>query len=150
MQIIHRRSKLNEMEYPVGTYIAENKDTIKYIGRIIKKYYSDKRVNLWCRGTSGAIISSIISLQLNKCRICHIKKEGENSHGSYVNAIKDGYNIIVDDFICSGETISTIILTSKRDYDITEFDALLVSGSIRDHILRGLPIKDIYCQSIIK
>ena len=67
-------------------------------------------------GQSGSALAYILAHSLNKKMIC-VRKDSDNSHyftdsgnnfEGYVNAKK---YIIVDDFICSGESIDKIVQT---------------------------------------
>lgn len=118
------------------------------MARIINTNYKDKTINLFCRGSSGAIIAGIISTKVKNCNIVHIKKEGEESHGEsrYSSA---GYNIIVDDFIATGTTVFKIIEDSKNLYNVKQFDAIIVSSNVKKYIVRKLREQNViklYCK----
>lgn len=97
--------------YPVGEHVGY---WIKFIDLITIKLLEiigDKRVNIWCSGSSGAILAALLAKSVkNTVLICHVKKEGEDSHhGNIFNKYhKDGFNVILDDFMRSGETINRI------------------------------------------
>lgn len=125
------------MAYPVGENIWDNKP---YIDEMIKTFMSieafkEKHVNIICRGSSGAIIAGMFSMSIpNYTKIIHIKKEGENSHGgsTYLGIQQDKINIIVDDFICSGDTVNTIFkkLHEGNILDNVVIHCLCVSGGV--------------------
>lgn len=98
--------------YPIGTNIP---DTLVYIDRVMEKLgplIKDRIVNIWCRGSSGAILAALLVSKIgSKTMIHHVKKEGETSHidGEYIYAgTNKGLNIIIDDFSRSGETLNAI------------------------------------------
>ena len=92
-------------------------------------------ITIWCRGSSGAIIAGIISSKLKgRARVAYISKPNEKRHdlvSPYKYSV--GYNIIVDDFICTGKTIDDIIKKSDRE----KFDLLIVSGMISKEFIKS-------------
>ena len=145
---IHKYPKLNCMEYPVGSQMSYNIPIIKKMVSIIKRNYNDKPINLFCQGSSGAIVAAIICLYVNGCKIIHIKKDGEDSHSLSCPQF-DSYNIIVDGFIVSGVTIQRIIEETARIHYIREFDALIVSGIIRENVIKSLTnVEHVYCKDV--
>lgn len=145
---LHRYSKLDSMEYPVGSHMSYNIPIIKKMVSIIKRKYNDKPINLFCQGSSGAIVAAVICLYVSGCRIIHIKKDGENSH-SLSCPQSNSYNIIVDDFVVSGVTIQRIIKDATKIHYTREFDALIVSGIIRENVIKSLTnIEHIYCKDV--
>lgn len=110
---------LTELKYPIGEYIANNLPTILEMVKIIKEL--NQPVNLWCRGSSGTIIAAIIAFHIEKCVICYVKKPNEENHHNFkINYEEDYLNIIVDDFIATGYTISSILekIPKTPDYII--------------------------------
>lgn len=111
MDVIHLKHNFN-IEYPVGDYIST------WVG--VAKMYADKiyecnlmclPIQIFCRGSSGAILSALVSSNIEVDRIVHIKKEGETSHGPDKPIVisSNYFNVIVDDFISSGSTILNIL-----------------------------------------
>jgi len=111
--------KYSKIGYPVGNYPA---NAIKYAKGAAKQFISIKeyeglKVNVWCRGSSGAILSALFISCMPKpslFKIIHIKKIGEKSHADS-NLIflpsksnKVILNIIIDDFCETGETVRII------------------------------------------
>lgn len=144
-------SRLECMGYPVGECIIRNIPTIKIYTEIIKKESNGQRINLYCAGSSGAIIAAIIATELSDVEICHVKKEGENSHSPSCPYSR-GYNVIVDDFVSTGRTIDYIL--DKYQGRIKSFDLMIVTSNIsnyRCHTFtrrtRSPHIKKVYCQS---
>jgi len=97
--------------YPVGDNIgAATRMVDEYIEAFHKLNYDGfKTINLWCRGSSGAILAAIFATKCGRnCKIVHVKKPNESSHGiSY--PIFNGINVVIDDFVSSGYTITCII-----------------------------------------
>lgn len=127
--------------YPIGLHILSNIPVINNmadaIGSVCKEYYPEKNsIDLYCKGSSGAIISAIVSNVLinnygKTVFIHHIKKDGEQSHD--YNTINDGrlkmhqsVNIIIDDFIATGNTIRSIVEKLKPHCNM--IDILCVTG----------------------
>jgi len=135
------------MEYPIGNNILVNLATIHDMANsiylVIDEYYKKsefKRIILFCRGSSGAIIAGIVSSKLielfpdKAITIHHIKKQGEESHSFTFPEDSVFYKsiiLIVDDFIATGSTMRAIlehIALRRRDQEI---DILCVSGNLQ-------------------
>lgn len=135
----------HEMQYPVGEYMYYNNATIKQYVEIVKRHFGDNYVMLHCMGSSGAIIAGIIAHYSDNIKINHIKKNGEISHNPEPFKFRrEIYNIIVDDFVATGNTIETIM--SKYPEEI--FDALIVSDNCSNRLnyyIRSR-VKTLYCK----
>lgn len=144
--MIYNLSSSVRMCYPVGLYMDINYPIIKDMGQLINNIFNDKRIILWCSGSSGSIISSIIySNYPNKIRsINYVRKQNETSHDSkpYFKSNKF-FNIIVDDFICTGKTIRNIKEIMKDNN--VNIDGLVVSGSIANSKFDLSEFKNIIC-----
>jgi adenine/guanine phosphoribosyltransferase-like PRPP-binding protein len=122
----HYHLENNRMGYPVGQYIVQNipviKEMAKMIGLVVDENYkrqygsnSTQSIVLICKGSSGAIISALISAELfdqYSISIAHVKKPGESSHSENVSSnvkYTESIYVIVDDFIVSGETMISLI-----------------------------------------
>ncbi len=125
------------INYPVGDNILES---IPKIMKMIEGFesiqeFKGKFVNLICRGSSGAIIAAFFAANLkhNNLKIVHVKKEGESSHcTSYLHEGHNAINVIVDDFIFSGETLNTIAKWVGSDF----IDCVCVTGlSYQDKLI---------------
>lgn len=122
---------MDRPEYPVGEHMQRNMKHIKMLCETIKAIVpSGKNVNIWCSGSSGAIIGALVSLKLYKksamvC-ICHVKKDGENHHGGTRCTPLTGntYDIIVDDFVAMGDTVMRILRQSGN------VDCLAICGGM--------------------
>src|SRR6478609_10319945 len=105
--------KVDRPGYPIGS----NMDgAIKLINAYLEafeqlSYPPDSKLNLWCRGSSGAILAGMFALKCKyECKICHVKKEKESSHnGNYQPYNSEGINIVIDDFVSYGHTITKIV-----------------------------------------
>lgn len=105
--------------YPVGECISQASSFIDEVSKILKPLIKGKeRIDIYCTGSSGAILSGLLfnKIKRNKLiEIRHIKKEGENSHATNnFYFAKDKVNIILDDFVATGETFQRIIKTIEN------------------------------------
>ena len=134
--------KLRTMDYPVGPNIKINLPIINNMYRYIKEKFPEGTITIWCRGSSGAIIAGIISSKLKgRARVAYISKPNEKRHdlvSPYKYSV--GYNIIVDDFICTGKTIDDIIKKSDRK----KFDLLIVSGVVTKEFIKSKSWNNIF------
>lgn len=99
------------------------------------KPHENTRINLWCRGSSGAMIAALFASKINHTflYIAHVKKQGETSHMSAVYYPDNCYNIIIDDFISTGETVKAIIDHVHEKVDTTDkLDLLIVASGALD------------------
>ncbi len=100
--------------YPAGKNVAGLMTLAKKYADALRAHdKSHKNVNIFCRGSSGAMIAALFASHITERDpiVVHIKKDGEYNHGgsiSLTNWHKDGINIIVDDFMSSGETVNKI------------------------------------------
>lgn len=144
---IYQKDLLNEMCYPIGKYVMANLVVINHMAAIIQHKYTNKYINIWCRGSSGSIVAAIIASQLQNItfRIVYVPKENEVKHQiDRPNLDSTTINIIVDDFVASGQTIKSIV-EDARYHDVKNFDLLLVSGFVDRKTIQNLPIKYVYC-----
>jgi adenine/guanine phosphoribosyltransferase-like PRPP-binding protein len=137
----------SDISYPVGVELVFNMPIIKKMARAIKKMYPTEKIHLWCRGSSGSIIASIIASNLGRNRrvyINYVHKNYESRHSFITNVgeYKQSVHIVVDDFIASGETINNIIDFAKKQisqrYDYPNdyiLDCLCITGYIKSDIL---------------
>jgi hypothetical protein len=124
--------------YPLG--IDLNIDLVTIILPLIELFkkqseYHNKNINLYCSGSSGAIMATIFSMHVNQCRILHVKKDGERAHNSNYSLspiTHNSINVIIDDFICTGDTLNRIY-PHVRDGKV---DCLVVSGKSFHNVLK--------------
>jgi len=119
-----------EIDYPIGGNLPENIPIVQKLAEELKKHLP-KEINLWCTGSSGAIMAAFIAQYLGdeySIFISHIKKSGEKAHNGSTQFEIAYYNVVVDDFIASGDTILGILkyLEEKQ----LSPDLLCVSGNI--------------------
>jgi len=110
--------KTRPVGYPIGSNMSKVKNLVQEYVKGFKELNlpKDLEINLWCRGSSGAILAAIFALYMeNPVKICHIKKRGESSHCEDPESFEPGYNIVIDDFVASGETIKSIIQHLKNN-----------------------------------
>ena len=122
---------LDRLSYPVGTNISENLSRINMMADLILQEFGAMGINLWCRGSSGAIIAAIIASYYHNnggsVRICHVKKKGERSHSGNGCPRQEFRNIIVDDFSESGETVLEIHKVQQQMTDNKFLDAIVLT-----------------------
>lgn len=109
--------QMRQPPYPVGSNIPRAKEIItNYIKEFNKLGYNkDVRINLWCRGSSGAIYASLFAiLSEYECTICHVKKPGEEAHQSSPEPKGMAVNVVIDDTVASGETIRQILKSMRE------------------------------------
>lgn len=126
--------------YPLGHNLHYSVTITKELSQVLKRVFNNYPIVLWCRGSSGAIISGIMSSFIPIERIMHIKKEGESSHhsGVYLNEISSNcVHVIIDDFCVSGETVNKIYSTMKQYY--IEPDCLCLTKDLNLNRLNFIP-----------
>ena len=122
------------IKYPVGGYIN---DTISFIDAVVNQIDNDdsfptQNLAIWCRGSSGAILAALLSQYFftegfKEVRINHVKKPNEHSHSN--NYLHVGAcNIIIDDFIASGETVREIMKCMNQN-GVHYVDYLIISDT---------------------
>ena len=136
--------------YPVSSYIQSNLPIImKMVEKLKPEIDDDSELILWCRGSSGAIIAAVMATMINNAKISHVKKEGEGSHSNIVSCHpedkKKAVNVIVDDFMSSGETLNAIY-EAMQVYKC-KVHGLCISGSVYKSRLKFTP-KFIVCGSV--
>lgn len=135
-----------EISYPIGSHIDE---AIIYINKvyatiILNELFKNRDINLWCRGSSGAILAGLLASRLlttktfHSVQVIHVKKPNENAHGSDLTyVIEGGCNIIIDDFSYTGDTIIHITKAMKS-LGIRYIDAIILSA------IHGEYAEDVY------
>jgi hypothetical protein len=101
------------INYPSTKYFRENWKQYEEFLPSLGSVFSDKKVNLLVCGSSGLMFGSYIMMHLSNTNMIHFRKENESSHGchveySSVNVSKSDINLIVDDFIVSGNDLTVI------------------------------------------
>lgn len=135
---IYQIPELDELPYPIG---KELKPLIKFIKDVVKIIKNnnilplDLPIKIWVRGSSGAILSGILCTKLmtickkNSITIKHIKKPGEYSHDVYKPAaIESSYNIVIDDFVSTGDTMEHIQETLNK-HKVPKVNLLILSST---------------------
>lgn len=88
-------------------------DSVRKVKRVLKKFVADGNGYdaIVCRGVSGITVASIASYALKK-QLIVVRKPDEKSHSAYrLEGMPEEGNVryvIVDDFICTGETFVNI------------------------------------------
>lgn len=133
---------LKEIKYPIGEHFSYNIARVRRIGSLLSKnlpnYLTDKKqtIQLWARGSSGAIIGSIICAALIqkgfKAILLIVRKDTEKSHWPNPILRENAFNVIVDDFICTGNTMDKILEYMLKVK--VKPDAVCVSGHLRQSV----------------
>ena len=128
-----------DLSYPIGFKMEQAKDYVQSAINSFAKIYNNialekvHHVNLICRGSSGAILAALFSAFANPewdCRIVHVKKPGESSHGIPIrNCDLAGINVIIDDFLCSGRTLVSIIDDINDTDTMAEIDVVILASA---------------------
>ena len=129
------------INYPVGYHIQDAINFVNNATQVImemakKKQFPLKDIDIWVRGSSGAILGGLLTQRLftigfTNISVIHIKKDGENSHTENVFRTNGKYNVIIDDFIASGETMNEIAKIAGKY--VKKIDLLIVSRIIFDY-----------------
>jgi len=132
LHVIENQSKI---KYPVGYNIQDAINFINNVTEVImqmakKKQFPLKNIDIWVRGSSGAILGGLLCQRLlaigyENLSVIHIKKEGEDSHVNSVWKTSSKYHIVIDDFVASGETMDEISKVAGKY--IKYVDLLIVS-----------------------
>lgn len=161
MKFIHHRCECR-VQYPVTSAMDLTLElTNKMANILLSIIKSDKtrsHVNIWCRGSSGAVIAALIAQKLINCdlnvRICHVKKDGEDSHSSGVSYydFNNIINIIVDDFCATGATLNAIYAKMIKARIVPQI--LCIGQDLSENQLEKLDFTDhldhIICRSVPK
>jgi orotate phosphoribosyltransferase-like protein len=135
--------------YPVGEHIRDNYPIIQDMAKQINAVAGRKSINLFCQGSSGAIIAGIITSLLPKRNIIiyHIKKEKEDSHNDVINheVRQNAFNVIVDDFVATGETINRVYSIAIRKVD--NIHCLCVSGEVSERNIEDMKLDYLICST---
>lgn len=117
--------------YPVHAHMETGIDRTAANLKLFKEYYiPGKDVNILFKGTSGAILATLLYTELKlfldpdtEVKMCQIRckrveeEDGESSHHDIEGlspsesreTFYSSFNVIVDDFTSSGRTIRTIL-----------------------------------------
>jgi hypothetical protein len=103
------------LPYPVGNDMLRMKGYVQGALKAFEKlnpelrFQSERNINLFCRGSSGAICAALfVAYAPWHCKIIHIKKPGESAHCDALEFNPDNINVIIDDFMSSGDTVAEI------------------------------------------
>jgi hypothetical protein len=152
---LHEESTLKDIafSYPVGHDSKLLREGVKNYTRLLKKIFKDKPLRLICRGSSGSLICGGILATglLNVENIFFVRKENENCHGgSYISDQKTHLkNIVVDDFVSMGYTMTAIHGCLKKEDGFKQIDALIVSGTVSPSSTNmDFPVTHLICGSV--
>lgn len=142
---------LFHVSYPIGSRMSNTIDLAEhYVEKLLQQFKINKisdNINIWCRGSSGAILSAIVAVKLQVelrstvIKICHVKKEGEESHSdsiqiAYGNSVT---NIIVDDFSASGCTLNKIYEKASKLLKHGNIDYLCIANGYSKSTIKFVP-----------
>jgi adenine/guanine phosphoribosyltransferase-like PRPP-binding protein len=122
------------VKYPIGINVDVNIPVVKGLAEAFLKDVGEidemTRVNVYCMGSSGAIMAAIFATIVPNVIILHVKKDGEASHSEITNF--DRYiskfnciHVIIDDFMVTGNTLETIYARVTKDVKI-DIDYLIL------------------------
>lgn len=115
--------------YPIGLEVQLVKEQInKTVEALLLKVPKDEFIAFWCTGSSGLIISTLLSQYFCNSVINHVKKHGENSHSGNSFNIRKKFNLVVDDFSSTGNTINGIV--TELILRNINFDGLILLGGV--------------------
>ena len=140
---LYELKDVTKLTYPVGININQ---IIFYIKEVMKCIIDNEvfknvhYINIWCTGSSGAILSALLAEKITfhyssiTVRIYHIKKEGEHSHNGNFEKLfidNDMYNIVIDDFVSTGDTLQRI-QKHLSFHSVNKVDLLILSSTFID------------------
>lgn len=141
--------------YPIGEYYDSSYQYVINVAEVINNTFKDPQDHLILvvRGSSGCILGGGVAYLLTKMgrtvSIAISRKDNEDCHGTSLAGIYTTRNrkiIIIDDFIETGNTISSIV---KEVYDlvsdINKINMLCVSNRFSKLLLtvRGQNMKEL-------
>lgn len=154
-------TKLTMADYPVGRRFNDNVKVFNLMYTHLLRVLPPRSQGLhtvcfWVRGSSGCCIASYLSTKIAlsslkvKTEILIIRKSGESSHDSQIEKYRtEGvFNIIVDDFVNSGETLKAIYkgITDLTSVKNPVLDLLLLTASLDKKYIKDMFIKKVICQ----
>lgn len=120
MKFVQTSHALSAADYPTGT----NMDMATIFATTVALTIAQDNtksdiVEIWVRGSSGAILGALLFQALTtlkpqyRIKVHHIRKDGESTHSgnggiAWRSQGPSAYNIIIDDFISSGTTLKQI------------------------------------------
>tara|TARA_R100000656_G_scaffold69140_1_gene52097 strand:- start:738 stop:1298 length:561 start_codon:yes stop_codon:yes gene_type:complete len=128
-------TSMRNTSYPVGCHMESDLKQIKLLAEGLYDHCEATSLNLWCRGSSGAIIAGITASELISrglhVKISHIKKPNESSHSSVPEFWKgpETVYVIIDDIVSSGNTVMEICRALSR-YKLPNKLILAITGTI--------------------
>lgn len=131
--------------YPIGENpLALIKYTEEAAEIFMKHNEYKSPCNVWCRGSSGALIAGVFSYILFKndyrYKICHVKKLNEESHQSryYSYRYTVALQVVIDDFMSSGKTLNAIY-SDMKDAKVNKVNYLIISSGYNKESLNFEP-----------
>lgn len=116
-----------KLYYPLYRNPKELLNTLEYFEEAINKFFEDNYTNndldiplirLWCSGSSGISLATLISSRIDIYDIVYVPKPNESNHGHgyYSGTINNStaiFNVFIDDFMDEGTTLLRIYKAAK-------------------------------------
>lgn len=128
MKKIFKVKNNEDLHYPVyykpQILLKSLDDMVNAINYYLQKIYSNNnlqipKIRLWCSGSSGIAVASLIASRINIENIIYIPKNNEKNHGHFTAArIQYGsecfLDAFVDDFMDEGVTCLRVLDAAKQ------------------------------------
>ncbi len=132
--------KSYRLRYPFGDNIENAIEYIslvcKQVRKIVNKDCTEIPINLWVCGASGVFLAGLFVKTIGKkfkVKIQVVRKPHEDAHHLGVCDVQHpAINIILDDFVRSGKTISKIYDQMKHRVEMV--DLVIVANLLEDEI----------------
>ena len=142
MKKIFRVKNNEDLRYPIyykpQILLKSLDDMVNAINYYLQKIYSNNnlqipKIRLWCSGSSGIAVASLIASRINIENIIYIPKNNEKNHGHFTAArVQYGSNIFldafVDDFMDEGITCLRVLDAAKKYSN--KIDTIWCFGSV--------------------
>ena len=142
MKKIFRVKNNEDLYYPIyhkpQVLLKSLDDMTNTINYYLQSIYSNNnlpipKIRLWCSGSSGIAVASLIASRINIENIIYIPKKKENNHGHFIAArIPHGseyfLDAFVDDFMDEGTTCLRVLDAAKKY--LNKIDTIWCFGSV--------------------
>lgn len=123
------------MGYPVGDYMPEARAFVAAAAEKLNELDGSVYYNIFCRGSSGAMLSALLSVFISgHCLIHHFKKPYEDSHSpDWARPLqRKSKNVIIDDHIYSGNTLAIIHEEIKKKWGLITIHHLILENAVTE------------------
>ena len=142
MKKIFKVKNNEDLRYPIyykpQILLKSLNDMVNAINYYLQQMYLYKnipipKIRLWCSGSSGIAVASLIASRINIENIIYIPKNNEKNHGHFTAArVYYGSNIFldafVDDFMDEGTTCLRVLDAAKKY--LNKIDTIWCFGSV--------------------